>query len=442
MNFFFKKYLPRTLFARSILILIVPIVLILSISTYVFFERHWEKMATRFAMTVAGEVAFLVQNVEEMETAGEFTELSEKSLSHLQLSLKQNENTQVKKIEKKYSGRSFVIFDFLDKELSKIVEKPYSVVVDTNKKWVKVNVQVANDVLTITIPQKRLFSSSGYVFLFWMVAVSSLLISVAVLFMRNQIRPIKRLAVAAERFGKGREVPFFKPEGAREVRAAARSFIGMRDRINKQIQQRTTMLAGVSHDLRTPMTRMKLQLEMMPESEDVTALKSDVSDMQKMIDAYLQFTKGEGDEDMQRVDLLSVLKKQKEYFEKQGLVVELICNEKENYEMFVKPVAMERCFGNIMTNALKFSKNVQISLMRDRDAIAITFDDDGVGIEEDKYEDVFKPFYREDKSRNISTGGVGLGLPISQDIILSHGGSIELGKSSQGGLRVEIKLPV
>ena len=443
MKLFFKKYLPRSLFARSILILILPIILILAISTYVFFERHWERMAARFAFSVAGEISFLADvtgNIQAQQS--DIAPLSDRSLRHLQLSLKLNENAVLKTKEKEYSGRSFIIFDYLDTALSEALDKPYTILVDTNKKWVQVNVQIGVDVLTITVPQRRLFSSSGYVFLLWMVVVSFFLIAVAILFMRNQIRPIKRLAVAAERFGKGRDVPFFKEEGAREVRAAARSFIGMRDRINRQIQQRTFMLAGVSHDLRTPLTRMKLQLEMMPESKDVDALKSDIADMQKMIDAYLQFTKGEGDEEMQRFNLVSLLEKQKEYFDKQGLAVSVTQEADKNFDLFIKPVAIERCLNNIMTNSLKFSNKLDINISRDDDYITMVFDDDGVGIEVKKYEDVFKPFYREDKSRNISTGGVGLGLPVTQDIIFSHGGNIDLDKSPIGGLRVVIKLPV
>ena len=284
---FIKRFLPRSLFYRSLLILTVPIILILGISTYVFFDRHWERMAGRLATGVAGEAAFIVSYIEHSTEAEALDMLSVNSLRHMELNVKYLPETQMKQDRLEYFGREGVIKSFLKKELSKKLDKPFRIVVDSDENWIQIHVQVNEGLLILTSPERRLFSSSGYVFLLWMLGVSSILMVVAILFMRNQIRPIKKLAVAADRFGKGRDVPFFKPEGAREVRQAAQAFIGMRNRMEKQIQKRTLMLAGVSHDLRTPLTRMKLQAEMIEDEAEREALKSDISEMERMINAYL-----------------------------------------------------------------------------------------------------------------------------------------------------------
>lgn len=435
-----KKYLPRSLFARSLLILAVPIILIQVISTYVFFDRHWTKMAGRLAVAVAGEVAFLADRVEQNPTELYVEELRKNSMAHMQLSIKYVDEGKIKTDEVRYIGRGDVIKKTLSHELDRKLKQPYRIFVDVEEKWIQVQVQLESGVLIVTSPERRLFSSSGYVFLLWMIGASAILLVVAILFMRNQIRPIKRLAVAADRFGKGREVPFFKLEGAREVRQAARAFLGMRERIDRQIQQRTAMLAGVSHDLRTPLTRIKLQAEML-EGDDAKALKSDIEDMERMIDAYLQFARGEGDEEMERVDVSDIIQRIVANFGRDGFHIS-VESKGNNFSLFLRPIAFERCLTNIIANAQKYAAHAWIILKSRDDMITIFVDDDGPGIDEAYYEDVFKPFFREDKSRNTKTGSVGLGLPIAQDIILAHGGEIYLEKSPQGGLRVKIDLPV
>ncbi len=440
-----KRYLPRSLFARSLLILAVPIILIQVISTYVFFDRHWSKMAGRLALAVSGEVAFLVEDVRKTPVESYVEELAKNSQEYLQLSIRYVPEGEIKPDPVRYIGRGDIIKKTLAKELERRLKHPYRILVDVEEKWIQVQVQLEDGALIVTSPERRLFSSSGYVFLLWMIGVSVILLVVAILFMRNQIRPIKRLAIAAERFGKGRSVPFFKPEGAREVRQAAKAFLGMRERIDRQIQSRTAMLAGVSHDLRTPLTRIKLQAEMMGESDDVLAMKSDVEDMERMINAYLQFARGDGDEEVEKTDVEEILQRLAINFERNGLDVNMERKE-GNFALFLRPVAMERCLTNIISNAQKYAHHVWVSLEKvsrenDADYIKITIDDDGEGIKEELYEDVFKPFFREDESRNLKTGGVGLGLPIAQDIVFAHGGDIQLGKSPQGGLRVVIVLP-
>lgn len=437
-----KQFLPRSLFYRSLLILTIPIILTLSISTYIFFDRHWERMAGRLATGVAGEAAFITAYFNEGITQTALDKLSYNSLKHMQLNVKYVPGGKIVRTQKEYLWRGNIIKDILERELKDRLTNPFKIAVDTQEKWIQIHIQLEQGLLILTSPERRLFSSSGYVFLLWMMGVSTILMVVAILFMRNQIRPIKKLAIAADRFGKGRDVPFFKPEGAREVRQAARAFIGMRARMDKQIQQRTLMLAGVSHDLRTPLTRMKLQAEMIDDVEEREALKSDIAEMERMIKAYLEFTKGEGNEKPERIDLRNLIERMEKSFERAGLNITLEFKG-NHFELYLRPVAFERCLNNILSNAQKFAENVKITAQQNEEDIIIYIEDDGIGIDPHFYEDVFKPFYREEKSRNLKTGGVGLGLPIAQDIILAHGGKIELERSKElGGLEVIITMPI
>ena len=436
-----KRYLPRSLFARSLLILTAPIFLTLVISTYVFFDRHWENMASRLATAVAGEVAFLSEQFVQAPDQEKLERLMQESRQHLQLNLSYVPEGRIQPDSVNYFGRGDLIKKTLKGELDQKLKYPNRVIVDVSEKWIQIHVKLEHGVLIVTSPERRLFSSSGFVFLVWMIGVSTILLVVAILFMRNQIRPIKRLAVVADRFGKGRDVPFFKVEGAREVRQAARAFLGMRRRIDRQIQQRTAMLAGVSHDLRTPLTRMKLQAEMLGDNPDAQALKSDIEDMERMMDAYLQFARGEGNEAMERLDVLEMIERISNNFKRDGFDVKLSSKGK-SFQMFVRPVGFERCLTNIISNAQKYAKKAWVNIICEDDNMTIVVEDNGPGVDETHYEDVFKPFFREEKSRNTRTGGVGLGLPIAQDIILAHGGEIELGRSKHGGLSVIVKLPV
>ncbi|MEM6811744.1 MAG: ATP-binding protein [Pseudomonadota bacterium] len=439
-NKILKSILPRSLFYRSLLILTVPLILTITISTYIFFDRHWERMAGRLAFGVAAEIEFILRMVEQGIDQDQLDNLSKDSLESLQLNIQYKENTTIQKETTQYFGRGDVIKKFLYKELKKKIDNDFRIVVDVEEKWIQVQIQNQADALIVTLPERRLFSSSGYVFLIWMIGISTILMVVAIIFMRNQIRPIKKLAIAADRFGKGRDVPFYKPEGAREVRQAAKAFMGMRDRMQSQIEQRTFMLAGVSHDLRTPLTRLKLQAEMLPESEDKQSLQQDILDMEKMITAYLEFAKGEGSEDSERVELVEFIQRVMNNFNHTQANIEFVSVE-EAIDFYLRPIAFERCLNNIISNAITYADTISISLRKDEDNVFIDIEDNGLGIDPSLYQDVFKPFYREEKSRNLKTGGVGLGLPISRDIILAHGGTIELDQSSKGGLAVKITLP-
>lgn len=444
-HFSIKRFLPRTLFGRSLLILITPVLLIQVITTYVFFERHWSKMTGRLSFAVAGEVALAVNDLENIQGDGA-AETALRMLDYrdyLDLQIKFTPGTHYLEDPKAKPlvGWENMVAERLSQELQMRLDEPFVLDFDFPNKWIKVFVHLPGGLMEIGFPVRRIFSSSGYVFLLWVLGSSLLLLIVAIMFMRNQIRPIRRLAVAAERFGRGHDVPAFRPSGAREVRQAAQAFIDMHKRIKRQVEQRTTMLAGVSHDLRTPLTRMKLHLEMMRGNEDVEDLKKDIQEMERMIEGYLEFVRGEGDENPVMTGLLEFLNKVVRSAERQGLKIDFESGG-EDIHLMLRPMAFERALSNIIDNAGKHAGRIWISISRGENAARIVIEDDGPGIPEAQYEEVFRPFYRVDTSRNAATGGVGLGLPIAMDIVHGHGGKITLGDSSHGGLKVTVSVPL
>lgn len=440
MKLSWKNMLPRTLFGRSLMILVTPVLLIQVITTFVFFDRHWDKMTDRLAYAVAGEIAAIAEQAENYDDPVRFERLAGYASRHLDLLISFEPDGMLAPPDMRHEQRS-IIARALRPALTQQVRRPHRIEVEIGERWVEVGIQLETGVLHVSLPQRRLFSSTGYVFLLWMIGTSIILLAIAILFMRNQIRPIRRLSIAAERFGKGLDVPpSFKPEGAREIRQAARAFLDMHERIKRQIQQRTAMLAGVSHDLRTPLTRMKLQVSMMGNSADTEDLRKDIADMERMINAYLDFARGEGGEQAARTDLVEILQRIVTGARRQGVNIEL--DAATELFIHVRAVALERALSNIVSNARKYADHIWVSAMRDTDCIRVLVDDNGPGIPADQFEAVFRPFVRGEPSRNPATGGVGLGLPIAQDIITGHGGRIWLEESPHGGLRVVIELPV
>ena len=443
-----KRFLPQTLFGRSLLILATPVFLIQIIVTYVFFDSHWHKMTSRLAFAVAGEIVILADYVEtsgdEKEKQQDVFDRAEKYLSLLVTfeeggmltPRKTNENSVV-------GGWASMIQSALERELLGMTNRFFLVDVDFMEKWVEVRIQLTGGVMNVSMPQRRMFSSTSYIFLIWIFCASIVLLLIAVLFMRNQIRPIRRLAIAAERFGKGQNVQRFKVEGAKEVRLAGKAFLDMKTRIGRQMSQRTDMLAGVSHDLRTPLTRLKLQVSMMGDSADVIDMKKDIADMEKMIEGYLNFVRGEGKENSTVVNLADLLRDVVVSAKRLGRDIDLDIND-STAVIRLREVAFKRCLSNVIGNAAKYADKIWITLnhIEDSDELEILIEDNGPGIEENLFENVFKPFYRVDSSRNPEFGGVGLGLPITMDIVHSHGGEIWLEKSQHGGLAVYIRLPM
>lgn len=436
-----KNILPQTLFGRSLLIMVTPVLLLQILVAFFFIDRHWDAMTARLAQSVTGDIALIFQNVDlddpdfpdgdmvflnSLTATVDFTVLYEPGAT-----LAKTENTS-----------SFIIdeVDTLETELRKITDRPFLIRSDRNEKWYEVLFQLEDGVFRVLFPERRLYSATSYIFILWLLGSSLILFAIAIIFMRNQIRPIRKLAMSAERFGRGIDVPKFKPHGAREVRQAAEAFHNMRERIQRQIEQRTAMLSGVSHDLRTPITRMKLQLELLGDSPDVEALRTDLTDMEKMIEGYLAFVRGDKDEKPSAIDIGGLIAGVNDKLRRQELTVHDDAIEK-GHILRIHPNGMERAIANLITNACKYGTQAWVSVRQSDDDIEITVDDDGPGIAEDLHDEVFKPFYRIEQSRNRETGGIGLGLAVAQDIIHSHGGSIILESSPKGGLRVRIRLP-
>jgi two-component system osmolarity sensor histidine kinase EnvZ len=335
-------------------------------------------------------------------------------------------------------------FSLLDQalsvELRKQIKRPFWIDTVGRSALVEIRIQLDNSVMRIFAPRSAAYASNSEIFLLWMVGTSLVLLTVAILFLRNQIRPILRLADAAEAFGKGREAPNFRPRGAREVRRAAAAFIEMKTRIERAIEQRTTMLAGVSHDLRTILTRFKLELALTGDSPEIEAMKKDVDEMGRMLEAYLAFARGDMGEQSAPTDMAAFLEELRNDAERHGHKASV--EFRGHPIVTVKPAAFKRCLANLVSNAARFAPTIAINGQRDHRWLTVTVDDDGPGILPGMREEVFKPFLRLDDARNQNEGGTGLGLAIARDIARSHGGEIALGDSPLGGLRATVRIPV
>ncbi|MBV8800606.1 MAG: HAMP domain-containing protein [Alphaproteobacteria bacterium] len=436
-----KRLLPRGLFGRSLIIIVTPVVILQGIVTYIFFERHYDVMLGRMGRGAAADVVFLT-NLEERYPPG-----AERA-ALLQMAAR-NLGFEINTLPGQHLMRPYrhAIANLKD-ALSAMFEgqlgarRPFSSRYVGNA--VEVVVQVKDGLLQLKIPRQRLVASNVDVFILWMVGSSLVLLALAILFLRNQVRPIEQLARAAESFGKGRAVPDFKPYGASEVRRAAQAFITMRQRIERYVTQRTEMLAGISHDLKTPLTRLKLELAMMGESAEVRALRQDLAEMEHMLNEYLDFARGEGGEEARETDLADVVQEAAASAAgaRRTSLNQLHVAAQPGTVLSVRRHALKRCATNLIDNALKHGRHVTVALKRNGEHIEIRVDDDGPGIPEERYEEAFRPFQRLDEGRNLQAGGSGLGLAIARDIARAHGGDIVLAKSHLGGLQAVIILPV
>ncbi len=436
-----KRMVPATLFARSMLIMMTPVVLAQAIATFVFYDRHWDTMTNRLANSVAGEIALVIEQLSRDGDEKAREETLSMAARHTDILFTWTGGEVLDDPPARlYSGLEETLGQALDDR----VRRPWRINSNVAHKWIEIRVQMPDGVLSVLSPERRLYSFTSYLFIIWMLGSSLVLFSIATLFMRNQIRPIRRLAVAADAFGKGRDISDFRPEGAVEVRQAAHAFLLMRDRIRRQIAQRTEMLAGVSHDLRTPLTRMKLQLAMMPDMAEVEEIKADVAEMQVMIDGYLSFARGDGEEEERQVDLSLLLAEIAGNARREGarLTLDPMVTQGDAVVLPLRLLSLRRCLTNLIGNAARYGRHVWLSLERRGNFVEILIDDDGPGIPEDQREAVFRPFHRLEPSRNQKTGGVGLGLTIARDIARRHGGDILLRDSPQKGLRAVVRLPV
>ena len=432
---FIKRILPRSLLGRSLMIIVTPLVLLQVISALIFYESHWNKVSLRLARSLAGEVATVVTLLgRDFDNRAETFKLA---ANHMGLGASFKDGDILPNI---LPSAENDMERTLIRALGEYLGRPFHIDARSIDRYVIVKVQLSQGVLDVIVPRKRLFSSTTYVFVLWMVGTSLILLGVATVFMRNQVKPISRLAQAADQFGKGRDVPAFKPEGAREVRQAASAFLAMRERIQRQIGQRTDMLAGVSHDLRTPLTRMRLQLALLDGVDGSDELTEDVDEMEHMLEGYLAFARGEAGETPEATNLTELLGGVVAQARRKGGAIDL--HSEGELMVPLRPDAFRRCVTNLLDNASRYADHVTIRAGTRGDAIEVTIDDDGPGIPEDSREDVFKPFYRLDGSRNPGTGGIGLGLTIARDVLRGHGGDIDLSTSPTGGLRARLRLPL
>jgi two-component system osmolarity sensor histidine kinase EnvZ len=434
-----RRVAPRGLLGRSILIIVLPVLLTQALMTWYFFDRHWDFISRRLASVTAGEIAMLIDTQESNRSDVSWEELAPDAARDLRLEITFLPGETLPDVQPR-SAFSF-LDDTLHRELGQRLGRPFWFDITSRPEDVEIRVLVDGGVLQVLARQDRVFVTNGHIFLAYLILSGTLLLAVAFLFLRNQVRPISRLATAAENFGKGIDQPEFKPAGAREVRRAALAFIQMRDRIYRHIHQRTEMLAGVSHDLRTPLTRMKLELALMDaEDASVEALKSDVEEMGRMLEEYLEFARGQRSESASPTNISELLDHVAADMVRQGLKVELDADR--DLSATVRAQAIRRAITNLLDNAATYGAHVRMTARAMGPQIEITVDDDGPGIPPHLREEAFRPFRRLDEARNQDAGGsVGLGLSIARDIARAHGGDITLSDSPMGGLRARLVLP-
>lgn len=433
-----ERFLPRTLFARSLLIIVTPLILLQIVSTWIFYERHWHIIMKRLAAGVAGEIGLVIDAMDRFpgaEAQGALLVLLAER-TDLRATIAPGAILPNRPQPEPRGG----LDTLLARELTNRVRRPFQFDTTTFEDEIVIKVQLKESVLHVVTPRRRLFSSTTIFWALWMVGTSMILFAVAGLFMRNQIRPIRRLAEAADAYGKGREARDPKLAGASEVRRATVAFRRMRERIRRQIDQRTEMLAGVSHDLRTPLARMKVALALLPEDDDARGLQADIVEMEAMLEAYLAFARGEGGEAAVETDLGELIEDVVTGARRAGGSIDLRIASAPKIP--VQATAIRRCLVNLIDNAMRYGNQVWIACREQGEWFEIGIDDDGPGVPATDRETVFRPFYRRDRPQGGKPGGIGLGLSIARDVVQSHGGDIRLSSSPEGGLGVRVRLPL
>lgn len=438
-----KRRMPATLFARSLLIIVLPVALMQIAVTYVFFDAHWQTVTSRLSEGLAGDIAWAVESYKEDPTPESFAKLSERAEESMSLSiaLQPGRRLPERRRDPPVLLEAFFapIDRSLDRALTERIDAPFWFDTTRYPAYVDIRVGVQGGVMRILAPRERAFATQGHIFVLWMTVATVLLTAIALLFIRNQVRAIERLASAAEAFGRGGDVEAFKPHGAKEVRAAAAAFLGMRARIQRHIEQRTALLASVSHDLRTPLTRLKLALALSEPTKRTAEMKRDLAEMEHMIDEYLAFARGEGGEAAEPAALRPLIEAVSEGARRIGAQVKIDVDP--NLVATARPNALKRALANLVMNAAAHGEHVEVAARRGAQGLEIIVDDDGPGIPAEQHEEAFKAFARLDESRNQNTKGVGLGLAIARDVARGHGGDITLDRSPLGGLRAVVRLP-
>jgi two-component system, OmpR family, osmolarity sensor histidine kinase EnvZ len=433
------RHSPQTLFARALIIIIVPMLLLQALSAWWFYSQRGDNVTNRLALFLVRDLRALIALRADFPDAAHQAWIVERAREDLFMTIRFRQGIVP-------AFRSPAYFDIVAREvqgaLDADLKRPYFLDNSLGGNQLLIEIQLSDgDVMEVWVPYLRLTFGSSIAYVLAQVGLALVLFGLAIWFMRRELVPIEHLGVAADALGKGRDVPDFAfSGGTREVRNAATAFQTMRIRLQRSIQQRTEMLAGVSHDLRTPLTRMKLSLAMLPDSPETKELDDDVADMQRMIEGYLAFARGEGDEEPIPCDLSDILEDVAAGARRDNADVSVTWQGDMNVQL--RPIAIKRCITNLVSNALRHGTRAEIRAVRGKTSVEITVDDDGPGIPPERREDVFRPFVRLDESRNMDTGGTGLGLTIARDIARSHGGDVSLGTSPLGGLRVVVRLPV
>ena len=428
-----KKIIPSTLIGRSIIIIFVPIIIIVLLTSFVFYQTSWSIISKRLTESVAADINVLVKLINSDLTDNAI------NIANQDFKMKINIIRDKQLLSSKFSLNSGILSNRLNQSLSNL-KKKFDYDLSNLEEGVLIYIQIEEDILEINVDKDRLYSESAFVFLLWMIFASIILFFMSYFLMSRQLRPLKRLAIIAETFGRGLDAPDIKTAGAYEIRQTANAFNQMRTRIKRFLKQRTEMLAGVSHDLRTPLTRMKLQISLMKDEKAKSELEVDVNEMTSMLDSYVSFVKTESPEPIETIIINELIGDIVKTVEKNG--VELTIKEKNTIQTSGRQIQLKRAFNNIIDNSQRYAKKIEIILYTNEKDCVIEFNDDGEGIPRDKYEDVFKPFFTLDPSRNKLKGESGLGLTITRDIIRSHGGDVKLSDSNLGGLQLKVLLPL
>ena len=430
------QVMPKGLYARSLIIIITPVVLLQSVIAYVFMERHWQLVTQRLSASVTADIAALIDVYESYPQDAGAETLSRIAAERLLLDIEILKDAQLPPPGPK------PFFSLLDEalsdEITRQVRRPFWIDTVGRSNIIEIRIALRSGVMRVMARRSQAYASNSHIFLVWMVGTSFILLVVAILFLRNQIRPILKLATAAEDFGRGREIEF-RPRGAREVRQAGHAFVEMKRRIERSIEQRTTMLNGVSHDLRTILTRFRLSLALIDETSEVEDLRRDVDEMGRMLEGYLAFARGDMGEVAVATDLRSLLSELKLDAERSGhqTALDIVGDP----TVTLRADAFRRLMFNLVSNAARHGDRIAITANHETRWLVVNVDDDGPGIPVADREEVFKPFVRLDEARNQDEGGSGLGLAISRDIARSHGGDVTLGDSPLGGVRATVRLP-
>ena len=436
LNNLFKKILPKGLFYRALIIVAAPVIILQITISIVFFDSIWIKANKGMTRSLVSEVKTLLDayRSEETKDVQFLTSLYKKNFDFV-ININDGNELPTTKSDRRFSpmDRS------LRREMKPVFGNDYWFDTVTYIDLVDLRIKGESEIIQIFFPKSKIAPSSVRVFVLWITLPSILLILIAILFLRNQTRPIVKLSKAAERFGRGERVDDLRPSGASEIRKATLEFDKMMKRINKHLTQRSEMLSGISHDLRTPLTRLKLQLAMMDKKDTAKKMASDIDEMEKMLNDYLQYTKSQSQEDYVEINLKNILDDILKNFDTNKYYFV----NKDNIKIQGRKNLIKRCISNIVENGLSYGNKIFVELRKSVNSAIITVEDNGPGIPKNEYENVFKPFYRVDKSRGLNKSGVGLGLSIAQDIVKSHGGNISLSEGKQqNGLLVKISLPL